>query len=692
VKALWVALSGLVFAKADPNPWALPRAMIELPFGAEDITGRRRATCSTNFWDATLKSFVNESNRRGAYFFAPLGGNEQMPSFLTAHIVTSRRPSFAMAPLYERQNTPVADRRYSFGMPPLFVFACIFCAMALIFGGGSTALLGAGAPAAQIAPSTAPESQVQHELLNLYLADARVQDLLTTLKPASWKMTDADRSTLDRNITEVQTQLRAVEKWRYQLLYHPQDTNAAKSLLGTLAALISNVQIVRAGVTKYQNKAAAAPIEQSVMDLGKLSDELGDSMAKVFPNEFERHPPGLSATAAPPPSPVEREKTRTSKPPTQLRPSPAVPASPAVHLEPSQVQALLMKVYLATARINDLLSLAQPGAWKMSDAERTAFKEQVQSLQSQLVELEKWRYQFSYAPGNEQLGAKAVAALDDVVSTLSKVATAESQFQNTAAGAQFDQPQKQLREAHASLKSYLGYLQLKYRNELAAQPPGSAGLQTVRIGPPATSAPLTSITVATPPLTPTQVKSILYSVYVSAFRIHDLLTQDHPKAWKAPPAERTEESAARSTVLARMVDAEKWRSLFSEDPGNMYYAFQAYRSIENLLQPLSTFSRGAGQFENASMEAAYGDPAADIQSSLDQLIPYISFILQHESDSVFLYQNDLARCQNQLTYAMHSSLHAATPMKNVLPVFQGRRVERRRAAKTKAKSQSRKRQ
>ncbi len=623
-----------------------------------------------------------------------------MQSFLTAHMAIDQHPSFAAAPLPERRDRPVAERRDRFGIPPVFVFACIFCAMALIFGGAlaplgnceSTALRAAGSPAAQIAPSTAPESQVQHELLNLYLAEARVQDLFTTLKPASWKMTDADRSTLDRNIAEVQTQLQALEKWRYQFLYHPQDTNAAKHLLGTLAAVISNLQNTLAGVAKYQNKAAAAPLKQSVMDLGKLSDELGDSMAKLFPNEFQGHAPALSATAAPPPSPVEREKSRTSKPPTQLHPSPAVPAIPAVHLEPSQVQALLMKVYLATARINDLLSLAHPGAWKMSNAERAAFEQQVQSLQSQLPELEKWRYQFSYAPENEQLGEKAVAGLDDVVSSVGKVAAAESQFQSAGAGVQFDQPQKQLREADASLKSYLDYLQMKYRNELTAQPPGSAGLQTVRIGAPPVSAPITSIAVAAPPLTAAQVKSILYHIYVSAYRIRDLLTQDHPEAWKAPQAERTAESAARSTALARMVEAEKWRSLFSEDPGNMYYAFQAYRSIENLSQPLSTFSRGAGQFENASMEAAYGDPAADIQSSLDQLIPYISFILQHESDSVFLYQNDLARCQNQLTYAMHSSLHAATPMKNELPVFQGRRVDRRRATKTKAKSQSRKKQ
>ncbi len=581
-------------------------------------------------------------------------------------------------------------------------FIVVFCG--LVLGASSLVLSPAGAFATEASPSLAPALSMHNELLRLYFTEVRVQDLLRTLHPKSWKMTHAERSAFNHKVKAARSSVQYVDKWRYQFLYHPQDANAAKRLLDALTGLTSSLQAIHSAVAEYQSHAASRPFAQSVEDLTKLAGEVNTYGAKAFPSQFKRQAPSFASVARHPAPAVTsaRPKPQSAatavaiipkhpvpaipKHPVSVIPKPSAPQTPAAPLEPGQVKSLLLKVYLATARIHDLLSLAQPGAWKMSDAQRGAFNGQVQSLKSQLTQLEKWRYQLLYHPESEQLADRTAAALKGVIPSLQNVAAAESQFESPAAGAQFEQPWKQLAEADKSLNSYAAYLELEYQKELSAQPPGTsgpAGLQTVRIGASALPAPLTSISVATPPLRPSQVKSILFRIYFYVYRIHDLLTQEHPEAWKAPHAERKAESLALSTALARIQNEEKWRALFSESPANMYYAFQAYRSIESLFQPLGAFSRGAGQFENPTLNAVYGKPAAGIQSSLDQLIPYISFILQHESDNVFLYQTDLASCQNQLTYAMRSSLHRATPMRNVLPVFQGRRV-RRRAAKRRA--------
>jgi hypothetical protein len=362
-------------------------------------------------------------------------------------------------------------------------------------------------------------------------------------------------------------------------------------------------------------------------------------------------------TSQPSPTPPARA--------TETKPEAAAPGS-------AQIKQAMLNVYLDTARIKDLLSVAQPGQWKMTDSERAMFSEQVLSVESDLATLEKWRYPFSYDVGNLNDGKNTAAAITALLANLRQLQGAVSQFESPSRAAEFNPPSTALTGIESQLQSYLTNMAAQQQKKMAAIE-NSNGLETVRIAPrTAPPPPVSAFGPAKPPLAPAQVKAILAQIYSSVFRIRDLLSQEHPASWKATSSERTVGGMARSTLLSRAGRIENWRALFSEHTDNMYYGFQVYRTVENLFQPLDVFRRSVAAHESTALAGDYARRSADLQNNLDQLTPYIGFILEHESNGIALYQADLANCQTKLGYAMHGLLPAPTAMRDVLPVFQGR--------------------
>jgi hypothetical protein len=546
------------------------------------------------------------------------------------------------------------------------------------------------ARAAQNSPARHQSRQLQSELLKLYFVRARTQDLLDLLQAAKWKMTDAERSSFQQKAAAAKSQLQILENWRYQFQYHPQNAGYGQKTLQALEDLIPELRDISEAAAHYQNKTAAAQLERAAKDLSGLRDGIHSGLVTEFPGRFApvtastRRPvssanPRTSAQTAPiPPLSSTVPASRETRPTSETIAASGPATSPPL-LKPEQVQKMLLNVYLVSARINDLLSLAQPEKWKMGGGERAAIDAQLQSIRSGLANLEKWRYQFSYHLQDTASGDQTVAALATLLPQIQEVATAAGQFEGPSAAAQFEQPESQLAAFQKSIAEYVASLRAGYQRELAVGAPGSSSLPTERISVGAPPPPVQYLPGLTPPLSGPQVKAILYKIYVSVYRIHDLLTQERPGTWKAPKPTRAVDDEARATLLARIGELEKWRGLFSEYPDNMYDAFQTYRSVEDLFAPLDAFSEGVGQYESTSLASDYSRQAGDLQARLGDLIPYISFILKHESHSVALYQSDLAACQNRLSYAMHGFAHAAIPMRNILPDFKGRRVTRKRA-------------
>ncbi|MGH9470301.1 MAG: hypothetical protein ACRD1N_08165 [Terriglobia bacterium] len=577
---------------------------------------------------------------------------------------------------------------------------------------------------ASAAKPAGQSSELKSALLDVYLESARVQDLLSLARPDNWKITAEQRSEFSNSAGLLQDQLRTLEKWRYQLLYHQDDAAAAQKTLDALTALIPQIRNVAALVSRGESPAAGAQYQKTADDFQALAARLQSELAARFPGKFAaeaqpqpqspkpesaiaaaerpKAPASESAAAQParstsspaPPTetaaaanpPATRPGTTTSintapAPPPAAQSVQNIPAGQA--LPPAQVKALLQNVFLASARVSDLLSIAQPEKWKMSLPERSLFNEKIHTVRAELETLEKERYDFFYHPDSVNAGECAVQALTALGPDLKAVAPAIAQYQSPSDAAQFSKAATALLAPGEPLASYVDYLRNRRQQQLAAAQSallaGAKGLQVERIAPRTLPAPITTpIPIATPPLTPAQVKAILYKIYISYYRIRDLLSQERPAQWKAPQAERVLASQARDALLSRLQNVEKWRSAFSESPENVYYGFETYVVVSDVLHPLWLFSREASRRENATVGADYSRRAADLDAQLHLLLPYFRFVLKRDQEGYGQYEADLANCQTQLGYAMHGFIHQAAPIRNVVPEFEGRRARKRK--------------
>lgn len=572
----------------------------------------------------------------------------------------------------------------------------------------------AGAPPADQA-SGQDQDTLKGLLLKIYLTSARFNDLLGLVKTVNWKMTNAEKSQLEQEVGSAKGQLQTLEKWRYQFDDHPEDSDAGGKTLDALGRLATSVESVAAGVRRFGGAGEAQPFEPALQELSGLQNSLESYLESRFPAKFPRaessaatsagtgqhvethaapaekptatNPRQVTAIhpgASPQPSSLATTPNEKAAQPATATASvkPSAPTQAARALQPEQVKALLQNVFLEDARASDLLSLLRLDQWTISDAERALINERLQAVKSQIGTLETWRTQFSYNLQKTGLGEKTVSALGNLVPGILGIETMVAQYESPAA-APLMQVAGQLASARNSLESYVVILQSQQQSALATQPaglPGGKELETERVnGPSPAAPPVSSLVLAQPPLTPGQVKAVLYRVYISEFRVRDLLGQERPEQWeKAPVAERTLASQARAALISGLSELEKWRSMFSQHPDNVYFGFQTYLAVNALFHPLRVFGREAGKYESENLATGYSRRENDMEAQLNGLTPYISFILQNESRNLGTFQTDLASCQNQLGYAMHSLIRAPQPMKNEVPVFQGGHTRRRK--------------
>ncbi|MGH9327828.1 MAG: hypothetical protein ACRD2B_14255 [Terriglobia bacterium] len=524
-------------------------------------------------------------------------------------------------------------------------------------------------------------AKLKSVLLNIYLSGARVHDLLSQIRPESLNMSASDLSAWQQDAQTLHQQLQTLEKWRYDFLYHLESAEDGRNTLESLNHVIPTVQDLSAMIGEHQGGAAAEPLRTAAGELKELKESLVVELASQFPGQFAAQATPKPAPVSPPVSAPGRSEAKAA--PANVAPPAAKPAPATVTartLQPEQVKALMQKAFLATARINDLLSVAQPAKWKMTNAERALLNDRVQTVNLQLKTLEKWRYGLFYHPENAKDAEGTVQSIHTLVPELQGIASAISQYQGASSGAQFSKAVEDLASTAYSLSPYVASLEEEHQQHLAAQAAalrGPKGVMVERITPRTVINPITTpVPVITLPLTPAQVKSILFKIYTSYFRINDLLGQEHPEQWKASPAERTLVSEAREALLVRLQKVEKWRALFSQSPDNVYYGFETYIAVTDVLHPLRIFSREVSRDENAGLGADYRRRAADLESQLRELVPYFGFVLKNNEAGTAQYQADLANCQNKLGYAMHGFVRPAAAMRNVVPDFEGRRARR----------------
>ncbi len=145
-------------------------------------------------------------------------------------------------------------------------------------------------------------------------------------------------------------------------------------------------------------------------------------------------------------------------PPSSLSAVQTTTSNEAGFMDPAQVKELLHRVWLATYRVNDLLTEVHPDRWNLTPAVEKSFAETLATLHTALSGLEQWRAQFEERTESMYLGFETYAALGAALPRLEGVARGIAQHENSSLAAQYTQAENQLFDVQQALAPYLGFL------------------------------------------------------------------------------------------------------------------------------------------------------------------------------------------------------------------------------------------
>ena len=204
--------------------------------------------------------------------------------------------------------------------------------------------------------------------------------------------------------------------------------------------------------------------------------------------------------------------------------------------------------------------------------------------------------------------------------------------------------------------------------------PASQELQTEKIvGPGQTPAVPSAQQGTSGFLEPAQVKVLTHKIWLAQYRLNDLLSQVHPEKWKISPATKQSFDQSLDSLRKSIAAQEDWRSQFDARPDSVYLGFQTYMAIGAVLPRVDGVARSVSQYENPSFGGQYSQAANQLFDLQQRIEPHLAYLLKNQDNAMLIIQTNLASCQNELNYAEHNKEGHATPMKNIVPEFKGRK-------------------
>jgi hypothetical protein len=586
-------------------------------------------------------------------------------------------------------------------------------------------------PATAASPSNATPMLKADALALLYKIYDRAyhfSDAVSKLPAADWKFGGRKRQVFYEKAAVVRSGVTDLRKPWDDFYKQPDDAALGRATLTAVQSVVTQANDFVTALEDTPGSAQAPDFKSIATDLGDLEHQLEPYVTylQASPRPAPSAPTASAAPAQPAPAPSVTPPTAVgnnppehaaasplptaetpatppaqpgaetsapasasapgaSTPPSPTPPSPAQPAAspgaaqPAVTpvaMQPADVQAILYKIYMATFRIGDLAGSLQLDKWNMAGPDQAAFVAKVDALRAALAAAEKSRGDFYNHPEDADLGRSVSSDLQAVTPKLDDLIAALDGTPGAASASEFKQGEGDLAGLDQRLDPYVAYLAEK------AQPPaanaGAEAIETEVVKIPEAAAPLSTLAVEKAPEDQEQVKTMLYKAYVPAFRLKDMLAQEHPDQWRATQTERTAFEDASKTLSERIADLEKWRDQLANHPESLEAAFEAYASLGKLVGPADVVGRLVGQYGDPKIGAEYGQRAEQVEASRDELEPYLDYLLGHHDHTVGMIERNFMTCESQLTYSMRPTVQQAVSMKNVNPVFRGRgkRTER----------------
>lgn len=118
-------------------------------------------------------------------------------------------------------------------------------------------------------------AQVKELLHKLWLAQYRINDLLTEVHPERWKLPEAARLSFNEMLAALHQQLGALEEWRGQFDARPDSAHLGYETYRAIGGVLPRLDGVARSITRQENPSLGAQFSQAGNQLFDLQQTLG---------------------------------------------------------------------------------------------------------------------------------------------------------------------------------------------------------------------------------------------------------------------------------------------------------------------------------------------------------------------------------------------------------------------------------
>ncbi len=142
------------------------------------------------------------------------------------------------------------------------------------------------------AENLATAAQVKELSHKLWLAEFRINDLLTEVHPERWKLSEVARGSFSQTLATLRGQLTALDGWRTQLDDRAESVYVVFMTYAAINAALPRLDAVTRSITQHENASLGAQFSQAGNQLFDLQQALQPHLAALLQNQDE----GLLAT------------------------------------------------------------------------------------------------------------------------------------------------------------------------------------------------------------------------------------------------------------------------------------------------------------------------------------------------------------------------------------------------------------
>jgi hypothetical protein len=128
-------------------------------------------------------------------------------------------------------------------------------------------------------------TQVKALTHKLWLAEYRLNDLLSQVKPDKWNMSPVTRKSFAQTVDSLHTTLAGLEDWRSQFENRPDSLYLGFQTYVAISALLPRVDGVARGVSQYENASLGAQYSQSGNQFFDLQQSIQPHLSYLLKNQ-----------------------------------------------------------------------------------------------------------------------------------------------------------------------------------------------------------------------------------------------------------------------------------------------------------------------------------------------------------------------------------------------------------------------